>query len=462
MPLELRDRTGGAAGACESVERVVIDSREVRRGDLFVAIAGDRHDGHDHVAEAFDRGAVGAIVEREPEATGGWWIRVDDSVRALAQLAEASRARFAGRLVAVTGSSGKTTCKNLITQVLGEDAVGAKASFNNHIGVPLTLLAIEADTRHAVLEIGTSSPGEIGPLAKLARPHIALITTVGESHLRGLGDVHGVAREKGALLDALPSDGIAILPRDNRFFKELRDRSAVEVHSFGFHADSSYRILSAEDGEQGLEVTLRLPDGEQLQATSSLRGRHNALNLVATTAAAHQLGMAPAEIADRLAACTAAPMRMESLRLGSVFVVNDAYNANPMSMRAALEAFGNIPTNDARRVAVLGDMRELGPESARYHREVVELALSSGLDRLVLVGPRMQIAAGTVELSPEIASRLHVDVFGFEDPESFMDTIGSVIEPGDAVLLKGSRAVALERCVPHLEIIGRKRVETAA
>lgn len=466
---EIERAVGGeliAHGSLAPARRVVIDNRCVEPGDLFIAIVGERHDGHRFAADAVERGAVGVICNRDAELgiswEGGFEIRVRDTELALVQLADHVRRRFAGRVAAVTGSNGKTTTKNLLTVCLGGaegQAVGSPASFNNHIGVPLSLLAVEDATRFAVLEIGTSGPGEIGPLAELARPDVAIITSIGESHLAGLLDLDGVVDEKGALLEALDDSGVAILHRDCAAFDRLARRAGgAEVLTFGHHVDADYRIAGVVADDDGLRVELIGPEGRRWSLRSGLFGGHNALNMVSAFAAAHAFGIEPETIVQRLAGSRPAPMRMERHRFGKMCVINDAYNANPTSTRAAIDGVGAVDAGPAPRVLVLGDMLELGKHSHRYHREILEHALAASFERVIAVGRCFEAAA--LELRELRAARDRL--VAFEDVESALGCLDAFVGPEHHVLLKGSRGMALERCLPRLEFIGNREMEAVS
>jgi len=453
-PRDIERAIGGglnARGRLEPVRRIVIDSRRVGPGDLFVAIVGSRHDGHDFAAEAIRRGAVGVVASRAPRSgeDGAWWVRVDDTTEALAALGAFARARFGGAVAAITGSSGKTTTKDLLARALGAGegaAIASPSSFNNHIGVPLTLLGLEPDTRFAVIEVGSSAPGEIRRLAALVRPHVAIVTVIGESHLEGLRDRAGVFREKAALIESLPPSGVAVLSRDDAFFAALAARTRARIVSFGEEPGSTVRIARVCPRATGLDVGLVLGGRHPLDVGVGLLGRCNARNVAAAVAAARELGVDAEAIRSRLAGATGPPMRMERLAIGSLQVLNDAYNANPLSARAAVEALAGFAA-DGRRVAILGEMLELGSHAERCHRELLRFALDCGVHRVATVGARFRSVVESLELRDD-------RVVAFEDLDALEAVLDHEVRPGDCVLLKGSRGAGLERCLPHLERIG--------
>lgn len=451
-----------ALGSPRPARRVVIDSRCVESGDLFVAVVGPNHDGHRFVSEAFERGAVGVVLSRPLESLPAdrFSIAVADTIRALADLARAVRDRFEGRVAAITGSAGKTTTKNLLARALEPEPGGvtaSPASFNNHIGVPLTLLAIEEHVRFAVLEIGTSGPGEIGPLSQLARPDVAVVTTIGESHLEGLGDVDGVVAEKGALFEALGPDGVAVLNADIPQFEALRRRAPGRIVTFGRALNADYRILAHRDVEDGAYVTLVERGHAKRTITTRLRGRHNAMNLAGAFAAARQFDIDGDAIRDRLADCNAAPMRMQPEYCGDLRILSDAYNANPLSMRVAIDCFRRTARDASKSVVVLGDMLELGRHEVRCHQEILELAYRRTGGFVLLVGERFEAA---VKASRIGSSDMRVATF--PSVHRLIDRLADYVAPDSDVLLKASRGMALEACLPHLRDIGAGCVETIA
>jgi len=461
-PQRVAEIVGGSlhrGGSDRPAERVAIDSRTTVAGDLFVALAGRNHDGHRFVTEAAGRGAVGILAKRAVGRGEAWWVEVDDTLAALQALARDRRSGLRGKLAAITGSNGKTTTKELLATCLrppGREGsvIASPASFNNHVGLPLTLLALDPSTEYAILEVGSSAPGEIRSLAELCRPDLALITTVAESHLAGLGSVDGVAREKGALVEALPASGVAVLNRDAPFHDYFRSLHSGSTVTFGHDRGSDFRILGVDASVQGLVVMLEERGGKRQSYGVPLLGSHNAANIAAAVAAARTLGVTPEDLRDRLQGFRPPPMRMEAIRFGRMLVVNDAYNANPGSARAALASFRDLVPRDARRVAILGDMLELGDRSADLHREIGAFAATTGLAGFVGVGVGMR---GAVEAAR--AEGVGEEARWFESVEAMMTELGSILRPDDVVLLKASRGVALERCVPGIRRIGEETAE---
>jgi UDP-N-acetylmuramoyl-tripeptide--D-alanyl-D-alanine ligase len=415
------------------------DTRSLAPGACFVAIRGPRFDGHDFVADAFARGAAAAIVERDTPGVGGRpCIRVSDAVAALGRAASAHRSRLRARVVAVTGSNGKTTTQSMIAHILAGRlrVVHAAKSFNNAIGVPLTLLAAGPEHDVLVVEVGTNHPGEIAALAALARPDVAVITNVSAAHLEGFGDEAGVAREKAALLDRLPDSGTAVLNADNAWTAEMARARRGRTVTFGVGHGAAVKASDIQWQSRSIgfrvgEVAFRL----------HLLGEWNVLNALAAAAAARECGVPLEESAERLAGFAPPPMRMEVREAGGVIWVNDAYNANPASTLAAIGEFGRLkPTG--RRVVVLGEMRELGEASARLHRSAGEALAGITPDCAVFVGAATAPAAARFrEMTGDRAA-----VREAPDAASAAQALAQYLRPGDMVLLKGSRAMGLE-CV---------------
>jgi len=439
------------------VTSVVTDSREAVQGSLFVALRGERADGHDFVLEAFSRGAVAALVERPvgavPEGVG--LIAVEDAVAALGDLARYYRRGLSVTVVAVTGSNGKTTTKEMIAHLLGPsgEVVKAPKSYNNFVGVPLSIFSISPRTDFAVLELGTSAPGEIARLAAIAQPHIGLITNVGPTHLEGLGSVAGVARAKGELLDALPVDGTAVLNWDDDWCRRLAQRATTKVITFGLSPEADVFAAEVVRWEDGLRFLLN----GRCEVHLPVPGIHNLLNALAAAAVCRRLGLSREQVAERFRGFRLPAMRFEEVDVGGVTVINDAYNANPVSMSAALAEFSRRPA-EGRRLFVAGDMKELGPESARYHRELGLRAAACDLDGLFAVGEFAdEVAAGAVAGGFPAEA-----VFTFATVEELVAGLAERVQPEDLVLLKGSRAVGLERVVEGLRelLLSRNKTKT--
>ncbi len=438
------------------VESVGIDSRQVASGQLFFAIRGDRFDGHDFVADAIDRGAMAAVVSRPdlvpPELHElGLLLLVDDTTAALGRLAAFHRRQARARVIAVTGSNGKTTTKEMIHQVLSgrRRGRGAPKSFNNAIGVPLTLLSVAPDDEYVVVEIGSNAPGEVGQLGELASPDIGVITGVAETHLEQLGSLEGVATEKASLIDHVREGGSAVLSAESELLVRLtrrRRRRAVRQVRFGRCDGVDLRATQLASGPGRVSFCL---DGGQ-RVTIPMPGEHNVLNALAAIGVAREMGIGLTEAADRLAEFRPPPMRMEVHRWGQVTLINDAYNANPASMAAALAVLRNWP-DAGRRVFVAGDMWELGTATLTKHQQLGRQIAEAGIEVLVAVG---DLADAVTQAAREASAAIQVEAAsGIEDAA---DRLGQVIQPGDAILLKGSRAVGLEALVDTIRALAEK------
>jgi UDP-N-acetylmuramoyl-tripeptide--D-alanyl-D-alanine ligase len=441
---------------------VSTDTRSLAPGALFVALRGERFDGHDFVAEAFTRGAAGALVSTEVDAAGPLVI-VPDTLLALGALAAAHRAALSPKVIAITGSTGKTTTKEMIAAILcqGWRTARTPGNYNNEIGVPLALLELDGTYQAAVIELAMRGRGQITQLARMARPQVGVITNVGLSHLELLGSREAIAEAKAELLTDLPEDGAAVLNADDAFFSLLVERSPCRVVSFGQRFDSAVAQARAPssgalpaspdvavdevrvNADGSTEFRLRARWGEHHIALS-VGGRHHALNAAAAAAAAIAAGADPAWVAPGLASFAGAEKRSRIVAAPAGFtVIDDSYNAAPDSMRAALELLADLPGN--RKIAVLGDMRELGPMAAEWHREVGELAAEMGVTALVTVGELGRfIAAGAR------AGAAGADVMEASDNAAAAAAVAARAEPGDVVLVKGSRAMAMEEIVERL------------
>ncbi|MEK6606530.1 MAG: UDP-N-acetylmuramoyl-tripeptide--D-alanyl-D-alanine ligase [Myxococcota bacterium] len=454
--------TGGqvAAAHATSFSRVGTDTRTLATGDLFVAILGNRFDGHAFLAEAHARGAAGAIVSRDAPAPAGLTlVRVGDTRRALGDLARHRRSASRIPLVAITGSNGKTTTKDLCAAILAEagPTLATEGNFNNEIGLPLTLLRLGPEHRYAVVELGMNAPGEIAALARIARPDVGVVTNVGPAHVGRLGSIDAIARAKGELLRALGPGGCAIFPGDDaRLAAEAEHLPAAARVRFGERDGDEARLIAVEPfGRDGQRVRLRL-GGIEFAARIALPGRHNALNALAAAAAARALGVDAAKIAAGLERARFSPHRSRLVALAGRTVLDDCYNANPASMVAALAAIAELRRDGGRltprggtcgAAAVLGEMRELGDEAARLHTEVGAAVAVAGLDLLVCVGDAAAaIADGAVAAGMPVARVVRV-----ADAAAAADAVRARTHPGDLVLVKGSRGARLEEVLANLE-----------
>lgn len=415
-----------------------------KAGDLFFALRGGRFDGHDFLREAAEQGVGAVVVERgrvPANRIGCAMIAVEDTREALGRLAAAYRKDFVLPVVAVGGSNGKTTTKELVASVLKERlaTLWSEASFNNEIGVPLTLLRLDKSCQAAVLETGTNHPGELAPLVKMIRPNYGIITSVGREHLEFFGDVAGVAQEEGWLAELLPADGKLFVNGDNEWASHTVARTRAQAVRVGFAAVNEWRARAVRLDRRGVRFHV---DGPKADFAGEYRihllGRHQVVNALFAIAIGMELGLSRADVTRGLAECRPPKMRLELWEVGGVGLLDDAYNANADSMLAALRTLQELPCK-GRRVAVLGDMAELGAHSEGAHQEVGRQAAELGIAQLFAVGqmaPVMGRAARAAGLNR---------VFEFADVETAAAAVKSFVKPGDLVLLKASRAMRLER-----------------
>jgi UDP-N-acetylmuramoyl-tripeptide--D-alanyl-D-alanine ligase len=432
----LRDATGGRLDAELAATGVSIDTRSIAPGDLFVALR-DLRDGHDFVADALARGAAAAMVDRDPAgvAPDAPLLRVADTLAGLTALGAAARARSNAGFVAVTGSVGKTTTKEMLRVALAAFGTthAAAASYNNHWGVPLTLARLPADAAFAVIEIGMNNRGEIEPLARLARPGVGVITNLGSAHVGRLGSEEAIAEEKGDIIAGIAPGGTLVLPADSRFAARLAARAreaglAVLTHGEADGADA--RLLSYDGAGDGgrAEILLR---GERIGVTLAAPGRHVALNACAVLAAVAALGLPPRVAAAALPAFGAPAGRGRRTRLavpgGEALVIDDSYNASPPSIRAGLAVLGAQPA--VRRIAAFGDMRELGDEAPAIHAALAPDA-AAVCDLVFCCGDLM---GHLYRALPDAKRGAHVG-----DSTALAPVLKAALRPGDAVLVKGS------------------------
>ncbi len=433
--------TGGRwSGRATPVAGVSTDTRNLLPGTLFVALRGPTFDGHRFLDDAFRRGAAAAMVATVPDPAPGPLLRVPDTGRALQDLAAGYAARNRALRIAVTGSVGKTTVKDMLADVLAAGGPVARnpGNWNNAVGLPLSLLAMAPSAAAGVFELGVNHPGEMAVLVRVLRPAWGVVTSIGPVHLEGFGSVEGVTREKGVLLEALPATGAAFLNRDDPFFPALAARAACPVVSVGAHPRADYRlepgaapdapftVIEQASGERGV---LRLP----------LPGAHQAANALLAVAAGRRRGLGWDAIAAALAAFRGQPMRWERSTLAGVTVINDAYNANPVSMAAALRTFAALPAAGARWL-VLAGMRELGASQDARHRDLGAALAGGPWAGLVTVGPLGALLAQAARAAGMPGAR----VLACPDHAAAARVLSERLRPGDAVLFKASRGERLE------------------
>jgi UDP-N-acetylmuramoyl-tripeptide--D-alanyl-D-alanine ligase len=430
------------------VRHICSDSRRAQAGDLFFAIAGDRFDGHDFLADAAGKGVAAVVAQsgRIPADLPCAVIAVDNPRQALGRLAERYRADFELPVIAVGGSNGKTTTKELVASVLRQKlrTLWSEASFNNDIGVPLTLLRLEQDHQVAVVEIGTNHPGELAPLVGMAKPGWGVITSIGREHLEFFGDVAGVAAEEGWLAELLPVDGQLVINGDSEWTDGIARRTHAKVVHAGLGAGNDWLATRIRMDEQGMRFWVETDRTEYAgEYRISLIGRHQVVNALFAVVIGAELKVPRAEIEQGLLECRPAKMRMQLWDWNGARVLDDAYNANADSMLAALETLREMPCT-GRRAAVLGDMAELGAQTQAAHEEAGRRAAQLGVDRLFAVGKMAGVTADAARAAGLAAAD------EFADAEAAAEAVKAYLRAGDVLLLKASRATKLERLAEAL------------
>jgi UDP-N-acetylmuramoyl-tripeptide--D-alanyl-D-alanine ligase len=424
------------------IDAVCTDTRHMEPSSLFVAIKGDNHDAHRFISDAAAAGAIAVIVQEPPAVTlpNVHIIQVKNTRIALGKLATLVRKQMQAKVIAVAGSNGKTSTKHLIAAALsGLHGTASPKSYNNDIGVPLTIFLADALQDFLVLEMGTNNPGEIRNLTTMARPDMAVITNCSAEHLQGLGDLLGVKRENATITDGLDEKmGLLIVNGDDPELLTVLENWRGKKVTFGFDKKNNLFATDIEADHTGCRFNLN--GNEKMRFYVPMLGRHTACNALAAIAVGRRLGLTEKEIAQGLATCKGPDMRLQLQPTGEVTVLNDAYNANPASMRAALETAAHLPTR-GRRFAVVADMLELGRSSDRFHRETGTFAATLGFDALVCIGPQAKLIMEEAIAHGMEPSR----VSHFPDSTTAAKEIPTWLHPGDLVLLKGSRGMHLEK-----------------
>jgi len=460
LPLWTLDEIAAATGArsgcgVKIATGASIDTRTLEPGDLYFAIKGDVHDGHDFVPAALEKGASGAVVseEKAPHFTSDRLIIVPDVLEAMRQLGRAARTRTDAKIVAITGSVGKTGTKEAMRLALSRQGTthASVASYNNHWGVPLTLSRMPRETRFGIFEIGMNHAYEILPLTAMVRPHVAVITTIEPVHIEFFPSLWGIADAKGEIFSGLEPGGTAVINRDSPYFERMKAHAlaspAGRVVTFGEHEAAEIRAdrIIVKPDQSVVEARIF---GQPLTYRIGTAGRHIALNSLSVLAACHALGADPALAALSLAELKPPVGRGERTMLsvgeGEVLLIDESYNANPASMRAALANLGTVELDrHARRLAVLGDMKELGEKGPGLHEELAEVIESNGIDLVFAAGPLMK---NLVERLPTAKVALHA-----ETSAELIDAVCAAVRPGDAVTVKGSLSMKMALVVKALK-----------
>ena len=463
---EAAQATGGRATTKWEANGVSIDTRTIQPGDLFVALTAAR-DGHDFVAQALENGASAALVSRIPDdlTEDAPLLIVEDVQAALEALGRAARARTKARVVAITGSVGKTSTKEMLAAVLADQGRthASVASYNNHWGVPLTLARMPAETQFAVIEIGMNHPGEIAPLAKMARPHVAIVTTVAAAHLEAFESIDGIAAEKGSICEGLEPRGVAVLNGDVPTYPILEQAARAQnarIITFGESSRCHHRATEVRISSGATVVQARAWRTPVLYKVGS-EGRHYAINALAVLATILALKADRGRAVLALAAWSAVSGRGQRIKIVldlverhlSLELIDDAYNANPTSMAASLEVLAAAHTEDGvgriakgRRIAILGDMKELGPDAEALHARLADLPAMVAIDIVHCVGPLMK--------SLHDALPLEKRGLWFEDTSRALRDLRGRLDGGDVVLVKGSLSMGLGRIVDAIRKMG--------
>jgi len=445
---EIAAATGGTASGAFEVTGVTFDSREVQPGDLFVAMPGTVHDGHRFVEGAFAAGAAGAIVS---QAVSGPHVLVDDTFAALQALGRASRERSPAIIIGVTGSVGKTSTKEALYAALDRNRPGrvhrSVKSYNNHTGVPLSLARMPRNAEFAVLEMGMNNAGEIAALVRQVRPHVALITAIAPAHIENLGSEEAIADAKAEIFEGLEAQGVAIIPNDtpqrDRLVKAAR-RHAERIITFG-SGDADVHAVHAVSAESGGSLISAALLERELTFTISQRGEHWVSNALAVLAAVEAIGadvaLAGLALADLGGLKGRGERHVVRIDGGELLLIDESYNANPASMAATLKSLG-AERDVARRIALLGPMRELGEHGDALHAGLAPAVLAAKVDRLILIGDEMR------PLDEALGDRVPVD--RVDSVEDAMDALMRIVRPGDAVLVKASNSVGLAKLVERV------------
>ncbi|MBZ5583409.1 MAG: UDP-N-acetylmuramoyl-tripeptide--D-alanyl-D-alanine ligase [Acidobacteriia bacterium] len=444
MILDLQ-QVARAMGASETPPPIKItgwsvDTRTQNAGDVYFALRGSSRDGHDYLKQAVEKGAAAVVVERSPDGQLGDLPRltVPDTLRALQDLGAWARREWGGQVIGVTGSAGKTTTKDAIAHLLGVEFAAGKTvgNFNNHVGVPLSILRLPDHCRAAVLEMGMNHAGEIRDLAAIARPGVGVVTNVGYAHVEFFDSIEGVAAAKRELIEALPRDGVAVLNADDARVLRFRETHPGRSVTFGFSEGAGVRGENVELREDGARFRALGVDFE-----TSLTGRHAVLNLLAAVAVARVFGIAPERLREPVRSFSAGKMRGERMERDGVVIWNDCYNSNPEAAQSMIDVLRATPA--ARRIAVLGEMLELGRAAGELHRRVGRYAAEQGIDLLIGVrgNARAMVDGALEEGIPKSGARF------FEDAAEAGEFARSNARPGDAILFKASRGVKIERAL---------------
>lgn len=435
---------GEAAGV--RFQGICTDTRTVHPGNLFIALTGERFDGHEFLKQALEKGAAGVVISKKTAEmpAGAVAVVVDNTLKALQDIAHFHRSRFSIPVIAITGSNGKTTTKDLTAAILESklSVLKTEANFNNEIGLPRTLLNLTKEHQVAVVEMGMRGPGEIAELAGIAKPTAGIVTNVGETHIELLGSLANIAAAKAELVEAVPSQGFVVLNADNAYVKAMSGKAAGKVIFYGIEHPADIQAVQIQ--VEGLHTTFMCRCyGAAFPLKLPMIGMHNVYNTLAAVAAAWELGLSAQDIQAGLDRFQPSSMRQQIERVGEYIVINDAYNASPLSMAGAIATLQQVAAG--RSIAVLGDMLELGDVAIEAHHRIGQTAGQCGVDAVVTVGALAEhivIAAREAGIKEAVACQSHEDAAA---------ALRRILQPGDTILLKGSRGMKMEKI---LEMLG--------
>jgi len=446
---EVARALGAVIAAPFEANGVTFDSRAVGKGDLFFALKGETTDGHGFVPEAMKRGAAAAVVSRDVENAGGTLIRVPDTLKALEGLGRAARRRSKARIASVTGSVGKTSTKDALRAMLSAQAPtsASTASFNNHVGVPISLARLPREARYGVFEIGMNHPGEIEPLARQVEAHVGVVTNVGPAHIGFMGSEEAIADEKACLFAGMAQGAVAVLNRDGKHYERLaghaRHFGVSRIVGFGRGETADARLVSCNLQDSGSDV-VALIQGRRIEYRLGAAGEHWVLNSIAALAVAEALGADVEQAAASLAGITASPgrgaRRFLKFGTGTVELLDESYNGNPMSVRAMLAILARTePAKGGRRLLALGDMRELGEGADAYHAGLADAVSASGATQVFLCGPHMEALWRKLEPAQRGVHR--------PDSMALAGEVAAALRAGDVIAVKGSLGSKMKHVV---------------
>jgi UDP-N-acetylmuramoyl-tripeptide--D-alanyl-D-alanine ligase len=437
----------------KEISKISLDSRTISAGDLFIAIKGDNFNGHDFIEDVINKGASGIIVKDSflaPQKLPSVVIGVPDTVKALGDIARILRDKFQGSVIAITGTVGKTTTKECIFAVMSEKFCTHKTegTLNNHIGVPMTLWEMGSKYDIGIVELGMSNLGEIRNLAKITQPDVGVITNIGPGHLEGLGSIENVFEAKAELLEVMGESGLAVLNRDDAFFKGLEKRTRCRQVSIGRHHEADFQAVDIKVNEKGCACfkILAKPFNDILEIELPILGMHNVYSALFAAAIGYGLGIRPQKIIEGLGKIQLPNLRLELKEVAGMRIINDCYNANPISMESALETLCLLKA-DGKKIFACSDMKELGKYSENYHRELGRQVCKYKVNKLITVGELSKIVSDTA-----VESGMNsLDVRHCKNNIEVIEVIEKWLFPGDLLLIKGSRANKMEEIANGIE-----------